>query len=188
MSKIINFNEVENRVLVIRDQQVLLDRDVAELYGVETKEINQAVGRNQEKFPKGYIITLTQEECDFSRSQIVTLNGSGRGHNIKYLPKAFTEKGLYMLATILKGSTATQTTIAIVETFAKVREVSRILSQLPDAQDESTQKGLLEKTGSILAEVIDDNTLTVSGTETTVELNLAIMKLKHTVKREKHEE
>ena len=79
---------------------MLIDRDVAELYGVETREINQAVKRNPEKFPEGYIISLTTEECDSLRSQIVILNGSGRGQHAKYVPKAFTEKGLYMLATI----------------------------------------------------------------------------------------
>ena len=88
-------------MLEVRGQQVLLDRDVAELYGVETKAVNQAVKRNAERFYDGYILTLTAEEC--SRSQIVTLNGT-RGSNIKYLPHAFTEKGLYMLATISASS------------------------------------------------------------------------------------
>jgi len=97
MSELIKFEEVEKKVLIIRDQQVLLDRDVAELYGVETREINQAVSRNLDKFPEGYILLLTQEEYDSLRSQFVTLNELGRGQHAKYLPKAFTEKGLYML-------------------------------------------------------------------------------------------
>ena len=70
-------------MLTIRNQQVRLDRDVAALYGVETKALNQAVKRNAEKFPAGYILKMTEEEC--SRSQIVALNG-GRGSNLKYLP------------------------------------------------------------------------------------------------------
>ena len=109
-------------MLTIRNQQVLLDRDVAALYGVETKALNQAVKRNAEKFPAGYILKMTEEEC--SRSQIVTLNG-GRGFNLKYLPYAFTEKGLYMLATVLKSTRATQATLAIIETYAKVRSMVR---------------------------------------------------------------
>ena len=93
----IDINAVKSRMLEVRGQHVLLDRDVAALYGVETKAVNQAVKRNAERFYDGYVLTLTAEEC--SRSQIVTLNGT-RGSNIKYLPHAFTEKGLYMLATV----------------------------------------------------------------------------------------
>ena len=85
----IDIAAVQSRMLTIRNQQVLLDRDVAALYGVETKALNQAVKRNAEKFPEGYILKMTDEEC--SRSQIVTLNG-GRGSNLKYLPYAFTER------------------------------------------------------------------------------------------------
>ena len=95
----INYNR--KRVLTIQGQQVLIDKDVAELYGVEVKRVNEAVRRNPDKFPAGYIIIPDSMDFDFSRSQIATLNESGRGHNIKYIPKAFTEKGLYMLATIL---------------------------------------------------------------------------------------
>jgi len=76
MSEMIRFEEVEKRVLALRGQQVLLDRDVAELYGVETREINQAVRRNLDKFPEGYILSLTQEEYDSLKSQFVTLNTS----------------------------------------------------------------------------------------------------------------
>ena len=93
---------------------VFINRDVAELYGVETKHINQALRNNPDKFPEGYVISLAWDDLDSSRSKFLTLNGSGRGHNIKYLPKAFTEKGLYMLATILKSPVAMQTTIAVV--------------------------------------------------------------------------
>ena len=76
----------------------MLDKDVAELYGVEVKRVNEAVRRNPDKFPDGYVIKADFLDCDSSRSQIATLNDSlpGRGHNTKYTPKAFTEKGLYM--------------------------------------------------------------------------------------------
>ena len=90
-----------------------------------------------------------------------------------------------MLATILKSSRATQTTIAIVETFAKIRELSKAVSRLSEAQEEGQQKALMQKSGEILAEVLDDEALEVSGDETTIEINFAIMKIKHTIKRSK---
>ena len=120
-----NILEVENKIITLRDQQVILDSDVAELYGVQTKEINQAVRNNPEKFPEGYIWELTEEERLFLRSKILTLKNPGRGQHSKYPPKAFTEKGLYMLATILKSSQAVETTIAIVEAYAKLNVVIR---------------------------------------------------------------
>lgn len=96
--------EVENKIVTLRGQQVILDSDVAELYGVETKRINEAVSNNPEKFPDGYIWELIEEEVSALRSKISTLKKTGRGQHSKYPPKAFTEKGLYMLATILKGN------------------------------------------------------------------------------------
>ena len=182
MSDIIEFGKVEDSVLEIRNQQVILDRDVAALYGVETKRINEAVSNNTDKFPDGYIITLDSEELDDLRSKFSTTNISPM---TRVPPKAFTEKGLYMLATILKGPAATQTTIAIVEAFANLRELSRVIAQLPDAEDKLLQKSLMQKTGEIFADIIDSDTFEVSGAETTVELNFAIMKVKHTVKRDK---
>jgi len=100
------------------------------------------------------------------------------------MPKAFTEKGLYMLATILKGKTATVTTIAIVETFAKIRELSRTISELSVSKDKFRQKSLMEQSGEILADLLGDDMQT-SDTETTIELNFAVLKLKHTIKRKK---
>ena len=122
MENIVNFKDVEKALLEIRGQRVILDSDVARLYGVETKRVNEAVKNNPDKFPDGYIITLNNGEWETSslRSKISTLKTAGRGEHTKYPPKAFTEKGLYMLATILKSPKATQTTIAIIETFAKI--------------------------------------------------------------------
>jgi phage regulator Rha-like protein len=127
MSGVIGYNEVEKKILTFQEQNVLIDRDVAELYGVEAKRINEAVKNNPDKFPEGYIISLDEEEWDSLRSKFSTLNDSGgRGQHTKYKPRAFTEKGLYMLATILKSQRATETTIAIVETFTKIRELSKV--------------------------------------------------------------
>ena len=180
--KAIDIAAVQSRMLTIRNQQVLLDRDVAALYGVETKALNQAVKRNAGKFPAGYILKMTEEEC--SRSQIVTLNG-GRGSNLKYLPYAFTEKGLYMLATVLKSTCATQATLAIIETYAKVRSMVRDMEALQTEKAGSPeQANMLTRAGHKLAELIGDNLSTVSR-KTTIELNLALLKISHEVTERK---
>ena len=181
MSDIISYSEVEERVLPIRGQSVILDRDVAELYGVETRRVNEAVSNNPDKFPDGYRFLLKDEE----KSELV--ENFDRFTTLKHstvAPHAFTEKGLYMLATILKSPRATETTIAIVETFAKMRELSRVMSQLPVVQDKDQQRDLMERGGEILADVLDD-ALEVTADETTIELDLAIVKFKRTIKREK---
>jgi hypothetical protein len=98
------------------------------------------------------------------------------------LPKAFTEKGLYMLATILRSPCATATTIAIVETFTKTRELSRMVTVLSQTKEKTEQKSLMQKSGVIIAELLD-NDLSVSGTETSFEIDLSVMKFKHIVKK-----
>jgi len=185
MSELIKFEEVEKKVLIIRDQQVLLDRDVAELYGVETKDINRAVRNNPDKFPNEYIMTLNKEEWDSLRLKILTLDALGRGQHTKYVPKAFTEKGLYMLATILKSPTATQTTIAIVETFAKMREFARIVTELSDIKENTEKNALMQRGGDLFMDMLEDNIMDVTGDEISLELDLSILKIKRTVKRKK---
>jgi len=103
------------------------------------------------------------------------------------VPTAFTEKGMYMLATILKSPKATQTTLDIVEAFAKIRELSRTFTQLSETKDEPAQKSLLQKNGEIMGDILGDN-LEVTDAETTWEVNLALMKFKRTVKQKKKEE
>jgi hypothetical protein len=180
--ELIKLSDVNNRIITIRNQQVILDRDVAALYGVETKEINQAVRNNPDKFPRGYIIELRDTELYHLRSKFLTANLE----KTRVLPKAFTERGLYMLATILKSPKATQTTLAIVEVFTKIRELSREVGELvKDHQNEERQKSLMRKGSDILAGIIDTD-LETTGTETSFELNLlATVKIKHTVKRGK---
>ena len=90
-----------------------------------------------------------------------------------------------MLATILKSLTATQTTIAIVETFAKIRELSRVINQIPDIHEENKQKTLMQRSREILSEILDNNNLEVTEDKTSIELNLALMKVKHITKRKK---
>lgn len=111
-------NKVESLIRVIRGQQVMLDRDLAELYGVETKRLNEQVKRNIERFPEDFMFQLTKEEC--SKSQIATLN-EGRGHNIKKLPYAFTENGVAMLSSVLRSKTAVEANIRIMRAFVSMR-------------------------------------------------------------------
>ena len=175
---------VEEKIITLRNQQVILDCDVAELYGVATKEINQAVKNNPRKFPEGYIFKLNNQEITSLRSKILTLKNVGRGQHTKYPPNAFTEKGLYMLATILKSPKAVQTTIAIVEAYAKLKELSRVIVELPQQEEDTVvQKQLLHRGGQLIEDLITD-ILPKQSTETSFELNLAMFKFRHSIRRE----
>ena len=179
-----NIIEVENKIITLRDQQVILDSDVAELYGVQTKEINQAVRNNPEKFPQGYIFQLENQEFKDLRSKFLTT----KYQKTRQLPKAFTEKGLYMLATILKSPQAVETTIAIVEAYAKLKELSRVITQIPQQEENSAeQKTLLQRGGQLVEDLLTD-VMPVQSSETSFELNLAMFKFKHSVKRENDDE
>lgn len=124
---------IENLIHIIRGKQVMLDRDLARLYGVETKRLNEQVKRNIERFPEDFMFQLTREEAESSRSQFATLNEdgelsrsqfatlNGRGHNIKHLPYAFTENGVAMLSTILRSQQAININIQIMRTFNAMR-------------------------------------------------------------------
>jgi len=109
--------DIKNKLIKYENELVLLDSDVAEIYNVATRDINKAVSNNLDKFPIGYIYQLSKEEFEILRCKFSTTKFSKR----RTLPKVFTEKGLYMLATILKSKIATQTTMQIIETFAKLR-------------------------------------------------------------------
>ncbi len=113
--QVIKQDQVQEKIIIIRNQKVIVDADVAKLYGVETKRINEAVKNNPDKFPNGYLFELNKKEWGSLKSKFST---SIKGGKIK-LPTAFTEKGLYMLATILKSQTATETTLAIIEALLR---------------------------------------------------------------------
>ena len=146
---------IEEKLIEIRNKKVLLDCDVAHLYGIETKRVNEAVKNNPEKFPEGYVIYLDEEETDFLRfsNSIAEIGHEpvenfDRFKNIKHStvrPKAFTDKGLYMLATILKSPKSTQTTIAIIETYSKFRQFSKAIQSISENKNEKTNKELMEK-------------------------------------------
>ena len=223
--ELIKLNDVNNKIITIRNENVILDSDVAELYGVKTKHINQAVQNNPDKFPEGYVFQLKVNEFKDLREKFLSKKLKRIDNqdvvticdHIEYtpsvavfdkqlpdnqgvvkifdhpliisnfsptLPKAFTERGLYMLATILKSPQATQTTLAIVETFTKIRELSRSVVELvEDPENEQKQGTIMQKSGDILREIIG-NDLQTTNTETSFELNLlAAVKFKHTVKR-----
>ena len=180
MGKIVKIENIENKLIEIRNQKVLIDSDVAEIYGVVTKRINEAVKNNPSKFPKGYLIDLTYEEWKILKSKFST---SIKGGKIK-LPKAFTEKGLYMLATILKSEIATATTISIIETFAKIRNLTSAVKALSENPPKKKQQYLMQRSGEIMAELLD-NDLHTNESETSIELNFAVLKFKHAIKKKK---
>jgi len=167
-------NSIEKQIIVVRNTPVLLDSDVAGIYGVETRDINKAVKNNPDKFPnEGYIFELNKSEKEevvenFHHLAVVKFS--------PVLPKAFTEKGLYMLATILKSKKATEKTIEIIETFARIREISRIVNQMVQEPDKEKQKPLMKRSGELISEILD-NDLAVTDTEMSIELNLAMLKI-----------
>ena len=111
---------IENKILVIRGQQIMLDRDLAELYGVETKRLNEQVKRNIERFPERFMFQVNEKEFQFLRSQFVTSKAGTRGGR-QYLPYAFTEQGCAMLSAVLRSETAVQVSIKIMDAFVAMR-------------------------------------------------------------------
>ena len=177
--------EVEKKIITLRNQQVILDSDVADLYGVETKQINKSVKNNPEKFPEGYVFELLDTERD---ELVKNFHRFEKQKHSTVVPKAFTEKGLYMLATILKSPKAVDTTIAIVEAYAKLKELSRVIVEVPQHEDKSTEQQVLLHRGGQLMEDIMSDILPKQSSETSFELNLAMFKFKHSVKRENDDE
>lgn len=179
----IAYEAVENKIIKLREHHVILDTDVAELYGVETKRINEAVKNNPDKFPIGYLFELDIHE----KNKLV--ENFDRFKKLKHStakPKAFTEKGLYMLATILKSPKATETTLAIIDTFSKVREIGRTVSSLTELPEGSEkQKSLLHRAGELISDLIQPDNIKKSESEACIELNLAVVKLKYTVRKSK---
>lgn len=124
MTQVVPIEQVEKLIHLARGEKVLLDMDLAKLYGVKTKVLNQAVRRNSSRFPPDFMFQLTREEADVllaSRSQFVTLNA--RGKNIKYLPYVFTEQGVAMLSSILRSERAVQVNVAIMRAFVSLRRM-----------------------------------------------------------------
>ncbi|MFA7327048.1 MAG: ORF6N domain-containing protein [Candidatus Kapaibacterium sp.] len=139
---------IENRIFTIRGEQVMIDTDLAEIYQVETKVLNQAVKRNIDRFPASFRFQLNEQEFEFSqtqkldpkflRSQSVTLE-TGRGKHRKYLPFAFTEQGVAMLSAVLRSDTAIKVSVAIMNAFVQMRKTIGNHQQLLQLTDSFTQ-------------------------------------------------
>lgn len=139
--------EIRSKIYNIRGMQVMLDKDLAEMYGVQTKDLNKAVKRNIERFPADFMFQLTKEEHDSLRFQNGTLK-NGRGEHTKYLPYAFTEQGVAMLSGVLRSPTAIEVNIRIMRTFVAVRQYLFTQKQ---------ESGLLESRIKQLEEAFEDS-------------------------------
>ena len=145
--------DITRAILVLRRQRVLLDAELAALYGVTTKRFNEQVRRNRERFPDDFMFQLTAEESDSLRSQFATLK-SGRGQHRKYLPYAFTEHGAIMAASILNSPRAIEMSVFVVRAFVKLRELlssNRELARRFEQLEARLDKRLTEHDVSIAA-------------------------------------
>ena len=178
---LVSTKEIEAKISIIRNLEVIADADVANLYGVETRVVNQAVRNNLDKFPADYVFQLNKSELLDLKSKILISNVSDSNRRGT---KVFTEKGLYMLATILKSDRAKAVTFAIIETFAKVRGLKRELVELHEETDKEKQEAKMKHFGEALTDIVMPD-LQTTETESSLELNFIVAKLKHTVKRVK---
>ena len=182
MNDLVKLPNVNDKIICIRNESVILSNDVAELYGVQTKEVNQAIKNNPDKFPEGYVIETSEDE------KIELVKNFDRFEKLKHssaFPTAFTEKGLYMLATILKSPQAIQATIAIVETFAKLKQLSTNIAYLNSIDPEVIEPEVIESTIEKSSGLLNDlffSELPITSAETSVEFNLGFMKGKRTIK------
>ncbi len=120
---VIPIERIASRIYLIRGEKVMLDSDLAELYGVTTKRLNEQLNRNIERFPEDFAFRLTRQEFEALRSQIATLKTASRGQHRKYLPYVFTEQGVAMLSSVLRSKSAVQVNVAIMRTFVKIRQI-----------------------------------------------------------------
>jgi len=172
---------VMNQIYYTRDQKVMLDRDLAELYGVETKVLKQAVKRNIERFPEDFMFELTKQEFEILRSQIVT-SKDGRG-GTRYLPMAFTEQGVAMLSSVLNSDRAIKVNIQIIRIFTKVRqaladntdlrlEIEYIKNTLE--KQSRTQESQNKNIGSLIISLASEGNFSFLATARTLSLSLLI--------------
>lgn len=175
----VNIKDVEEKIAVIRGKHAITDADIAALYGVETKDVNRAVRNNPEKFPQSYMFELNKNELHDLRLKFSSTKVSAKNH---HSTKVFTECGLYMLATILSGERARAVTFTIIETFYRVRSLKRDILELHNEKDETVQTKTLKHFGDVLTDIVMPD-LETSETESSLEINFLIGKVKHSVKR-----
>ncbi len=160
---LIQEQKVLNRIFVVRGQKIMLDEDLAEMYGVETKRLNEQVKRNRGRFPKDFMFTLTQREYDHLKSQFATSKWGGR----RTLPNAFTEQGVAMLSSVLNTEVAIEVNIRIIRVFTKMREFAlthkEILIQLNKLEKEvKGNTSDIENIFLVLKELIEKQKLPVA--------------------------
>jgi len=136
---IVSISDIERRIFLIRGLKVMLDTDLAELYGVETFNLNKAVKRNLDRFPEDFMFQLTKEDAESLRFQIGMSKASGRGGR-RYLPHAFTEQGVAMLSSVLNSKRAVQVNIAIMRAFVKLRVMIASHKDLARRLDDQEKK------------------------------------------------
>ena len=163
------FEQVRSKIMTVRETVVILDADIADLYGVETKRVNEAVKNNPDKFPSTYMFRLTREEMIFLRSKNPTAKISSKSR---------------VLPAVLKSKKAVNATFAIIETFANVRQLKRELRTLHQETDSHVQQSKMKHFGEMLSDIVMPD-LETAETESILELNFLIGKIKHTVKRVK---
>jgi phage regulator Rha-like protein len=139
MKALIAEEVIEKKIYLIRGQKVMIDRDLAELYGVETFNLNKAVKRNIKRFPQDFMFQITKEEAGFLRFQIGMSKTRGRGGR-RYLPYAFTEQGVAMLSSVLNSERAVQVNIAIMRAFVKLRKIIASNKELSKKLDDLEKK------------------------------------------------
>lgn len=130
--ELIPLRRVESAILHLRGHRVMLDSDLSDLYGVPVKRLNEQTSRNRERFPEDFMFQLSVEETASLRSQIVTLKTGGRGQHRKYRPYAFTEQGVAMLSSVLRGPRAVQVNIEIMRAFVRLRALLQTNAELAE--------------------------------------------------------
>jgi len=187
MSDIVKFESLENKLIEKNGVLVLLDKDVADLYKIEPKKLRQQLKRNLDKFPQDYVFQLSTEDLEIMVSQNVTPSKQSFGGSLPYV---FTEKGLYMVATILKSKQATLATFAIIETFANIKKLSRNLNSINENQTKKEHQQIIKESNILLGKVIDIEPIVElkddeTEVETKIELNLGFAKISRIVKTKK---
>lgn len=198
MSEELTLDNIQDLIIVIREIPVIIDSDVARLYGVETKRVNEAVKNNPDKFPQGFILELDKNELDNLRTKNSSANAvenNSKNLQSKNLtanlsktrvnPKVFTEQGLYMLATILKSKQATKTTLQIITTFAKIRSLKQDFNQILNEENEDKKNTIGAKFSAGLMDLFLDEGLENKSSETKIKFSMFGMSLEKSIKKSK---
>jgi hypothetical protein len=169
VTTILHDENIISKIYFLRGQKVMLDKDLAEIYGIETKRMKEAVRRNAERFPPDFMFEITREEYSSLRTQFATLENTGQGKHSKYLPFAFTEQGVAMLSGIINSPKAIAMNIAIMRAFVQIRKVilenSKIAEQLNKletrlGEHDAQLNGIYEAIENLLDDKVDKQTAT----------------------------